>query len=49
MNTQDQELNQQLIQNPNQETVQLEQPIQFGGSWPAMQVAAYEVAHTALK
>ena len=30
MNTRDQELNQQLIQNPNQETVQLEQPIQFG-------------------
>ena len=32
MNTQDQELNTQLIQNPNQETVQLEQPIQFGGN-----------------
>jgi hypothetical protein len=32
MNTQDQELNHQLIQNPNQETVQLEQPIQFGGN-----------------
>ncbi|WP_347453645.1 phage tail assembly protein [Acinetobacter thermotolerans] len=30
MNTQDQELNQQLIQNPNQEVVQLEQPIQLG-------------------
>jgi hypothetical protein len=32
MNTQDQEINQQIIQNPNQETVQLEQPIQFGSN-----------------
>ena len=32
MNTQDQEVNQQLIQNKNQETVPLEQPIQFGGT-----------------
>lgn len=29
--TEDQKTNQAVIQNPNQETVQLEQPIQFGG------------------
>lgn len=32
MTTQDQKLNQQLIQNPNEETVVLEQPIQFGST-----------------
>lgn len=30
--TEDQKTNQAVIQNPNQETVQLEQPIQFGGT-----------------
>lgn len=30
MNTQDQELNQQLIQNPNEATVELETPIAMG-------------------
>lgn len=32
MNTENQKLNTQLIQNQNEETVVLEQPIQFGGA-----------------
>lgn len=32
MKTVNQELNQEVIVNPNQETIQLEQPIQFGST-----------------